>query len=121
MSMKRNVRDRWVKALRSGRYKQTTGQLGQRDKSGKESFCCLGVLAKVAAAEKSIERPVWDIDELIVVDGDAWHNDELPAAIRKQVGLTDLQQRRLVELNDDQNASFKAIADFIEKKIKVKD
>jgi hypothetical protein len=40
---KKQVRKAWVKALRSGEYKQTIGRL--RDKSG---FCCLGVLCDLA-------------------------------------------------------------------------
>ena len=37
------LKDKWIAALRSGKYKQGKGAL-QRN----ESFCCLGVLCEVA-------------------------------------------------------------------------
>ena len=48
--MDKKVKKLWVTALRSGKYKQTTGKLIRRDGS-KPSYCCLGVLAKVQGAE----------------------------------------------------------------------
>lgn len=42
--MKAEIKKLWVEALRSGEYKQTTGQL--RDNN---SFCCLGVLCNLHA------------------------------------------------------------------------
>lgn len=41
--MKEDIKDIWVKALRSGEYKQTRNYLRQGD-----SFCCLGVLCDLA-------------------------------------------------------------------------
>ncbi len=54
--MKRTIAKQWVTALRSGQYRQGTGQLRQDDK-----FCCLGVLCNlhaqahpgIAAAQKT--------------------------------------------------------------------
>lgn len=41
--MKYNVAMKWVKALRSGKYKQTDSAL--QDRNG---YCCLGVLCEIA-------------------------------------------------------------------------
>lgn len=47
------VKEEWLKALRSGEYKQGDGCL----KSGDE-FCCLGILSDIYAKEKSLQwRP----------------------------------------------------------------
>lgn len=120
--MKRALRDRWIKALRSGRYKQTTGQLGAVDtQTGKPCYCCLGVLAKVAACEKIIDTPKLSDGEMYLPEGDSARNDELPAHIRREVGLTPKQHKRLIELNDDRGYSFREIADYIEAKIKAED
>lgn len=40
--MKKSLKDRWIKALLSGEYKQGKGRL----KKG-EGYCCLGVLCEV--------------------------------------------------------------------------
>lgn len=46
--MKKKIADRWIKALLSGKYKQTKGRLhcivNLDNKKKEESFCCLGVL-----------------------------------------------------------------------------
>jgi len=44
MKMKKAVKKRWVKALRSGKYRQGEFKLCTRHKGGSK-FCCLGVLA----------------------------------------------------------------------------
>src|SRR6185369_2630794 len=46
MPMKKSVKAKWIKALRSGRYKQ--GNFTLRDKRRSETrYCCLGVLAQI--------------------------------------------------------------------------
>jgi len=42
--MKQAIAEQWIKALRSGEYKQTSGQLRAND-----GFCCLGVLCNLHA------------------------------------------------------------------------
>ena len=50
--MKKRVLTKWLKALRSGKYKQGRGALCQIDKKGNESFCCLGVLCDLYNKEQ---------------------------------------------------------------------
>lgn len=52
--MKADLKEKWVKALRSGEYEQTTGQLRYDPSfSGRRnpSYCCLGVLCEVLGAK----------------------------------------------------------------------
>lgn len=51
--MKHVIMKRWVRALRSGRYRQTTGKLRARNKAGNatNNFCCLGVLCDLYAQD----------------------------------------------------------------------
>ncbi|NBQ68164.1 MAG: hypothetical protein EBU46_04735, partial [Nitrosomonadaceae bacterium] len=42
--MKAEIKQRWLNALRSGKYKQGEGSLRQLDNEGKPQYCCLGVL-----------------------------------------------------------------------------
>ncbi|QGT54329.1 hypothetical protein b3_0085 [Synechococcus phage B3] len=48
--MKQEIKEKWVAALRSGEYQQTTGNL--RDEKG---FCCLGVLTDLYLKENGVE------------------------------------------------------------------
>lgn len=51
MRMKRTIRNRWVEALRSGKYQQATGTLTAITPAGKVGHCCLGVLTEIAVAD----------------------------------------------------------------------
>jgi hypothetical protein len=46
----KEFKDKWVKALRSGRYKQSVGRL-YRDSDN--TFCCLGVACNVAGVRRT--------------------------------------------------------------------
>ena len=50
--MKKRVLTKWLKALRSGKYKKGRGALCQIDKQGNQSFCCLGVLCDMYNKEQ---------------------------------------------------------------------
>ncbi len=54
--MKPQLKEKWIAALRSSRYKQGKGELRSSD----DLFCCLGVLCDVAGAtwfQKESDRP----------------------------------------------------------------
>ena len=104
--MRRELRDKWVKALRSGEYKQ--GRLRLRDIKT-NSYCCLGVLCMVDKAE------IRDQDR----DG-----EELSAKYLKDLNWEVETMSILTSINDGigQNPrSFLEIADWIEKNIEVTD
>lgn len=102
---------RWVKALESGRYKQTVGRL--RDNKG---YCCLGVACTVF--QKDVKGR-WDrnIFEMPVGTPDYDRCDtELPRKMMLSLGITDSVQRTLIEMNDEEKKSFKEIAAVIREK-----
>lgn len=45
--MRKEVMKKWVKALRSGKFKQGQGTLKQFNRRGQPQHCCLGVLCEV--------------------------------------------------------------------------
>jgi len=101
--MDKQIKQKWVKALRSGRYKQAYGCLYNNDKG----YCCLGVLAKVQRVP----------DE--VISGRGFLEYDLAGLA---AGLPMKSQRVLSRLNDKKDddglpagKSFKEIADYIEK------
>jgi hypothetical protein len=47
-TMNKQVKKLWLAALRSGKYKQTTGQLRYGQKRENLAYCCLGVLEDLA-------------------------------------------------------------------------
>ena len=103
-AMQPKLKKKWLKALRSGEYRQTTRKL----KSRNGAFCCLGVLCDIQGAK-------WD-----------WSSGEYSTLgmtgrppTKYRGGHTDFQE--LIYLNDgafaNKKHSFSEIADYIEKNL----
>lgn len=124
--MKQNIMKRWIKALRSGKYKQGTGTLKQYDSKGNAQHCCLGVLCELYNQEmrknkkKTIPEKIYDNDSNFSFgytrfDGSC---DGLPKSVRDWSGVKNtigqFETENLADLNDT-GRKFKTIADIIEK------
>ena len=102
---------KWLEALRSGKYRQTTGTLRRSTSSGKYSFCCIGVACNVISNRRWTNPVPDDQDSNKFRWGwDEYHNGEtgLPFLQDEVVG------EALASLNDDCGASLAEIADWIE-------
>lgn len=103
--MKKEVKAKWIKALRSDRYEQGTSALFLNG-----CYCCLGVIAKELGAV-SIEN--------VAGNGGEYLNDEW----LEKTGLSHDEQILLAEMNDGKLRyeghphDFFEIADYIEKNI----
>lgn len=113
--------EKWVAALRSGKYKQTEGALTHVEDGEPIAHCCLGVACELYVQEHPDELLVETdyVHQRRVYDG---HQTELPYKVRKWLGLrTDFGyhyteegiERSLADLNDD-GRSFEEIAGLIE-------
>ena len=131
--MRKEVMKKWVKALRSGKFKQGTGTLKQFDSKGNAQHCCLGVLCELyndsmrKSKKKTLPEKVYDNDM------DFPHGycrfggkrDDLPKEVMEWAGIdnsvgefttdnTIYSVYSLADLNDT-GRKFKTIADIIEK------
>lgn len=104
------VMELWIEALRSGEYKQTKEKL--KSKSG--GFCCLGVLCDLAAKDGG---PQWEKDRYGVWKYKGEYIGDPPDYITDYIGITYNERSRLILMNDDENKSFKKIADYIEREL----
>lgn len=106
----------WVKALRSGEYKQSEGSLKNKD-----GFCCLGVLCDLAAKDGGAG---WT-KEKNAFGNYGYKNDHdvmygaLPNHMREWLKISIEEQDKLVEMNDGrfnwtESCSFSEIANYIE-------
>jgi hypothetical protein len=111
-------RKKWLKALRSGKYEQTTGALKN---SYEDSFCCLGVLCDVY--KKDVKAGDWNGAAFVDKDG-ACTSSVPPPDVVSWVGLNcddgEYKTKKgkinwLPHLNDNSRMSFKQIANIIEK------
>ena len=114
--MKKVWATKWVKALRSGEYKQTKGVLY----NGK-GYCCLGVLCKITGEEFTYSK---EKNRYCVRGGGSnLESVLLPLHVINKVGMKSCSglwlrhEDSLSELND-QGKSFERIAAIIEENYK---
>lgn len=126
--MKKEIKEKWVKALRSGKYKQATCSL--HVKGG--GYCCLGVLTDLYLKDKGISDG-WskDVDGkscLVKLSKKGWYQLEsyLPKKVYDWAGIEGVNRpdpvvdgNSLSVLNDGNSETkkrtFKQIATLIEK------
>lgn len=104
--MKTGFKSKWLKALRSGKYKQAKGRL-RKKLNGHYGYCCLGVLYK----EINKEWP--KVTRSIGVG-------YLPKKFSEEMKLSRSKQGDLAIMNDG-GQSFSQIADWIEKNVSGRD
>lgn len=111
--MDQKLKRKWVRALRSGQYKQGDMALCSRD--GKR-FCCLGVLADVQGAtwEEAGRHGIGGLAPII--KGIEPSGDAQMLRPREAGGLRTDTLKKLAEMNDEGD-SFRVIADYIEARL----
>lgn len=111
--MKKITKQKWVNALRSGKFEQGRGRLCIDEK-----YCCLGVLAKITGNLVSGPYNMAGFGKGIVKSYSI-----LPVKNDKyaKLGLPKKDMNHLIALNDSWEYSFKKIADWIEENIETED
>lgn len=116
--MDAELKAKWVEALRGGDYDQAQTALRRGN-----SFCCLGVLCDVAKLGDWLKI---EADEDGDIDDDGYlcefspsvrDDSLLPHEILRKIGFDEDKQETCWKMNDEQNQSFAAIADWIEKNL----
>lgn len=109
--MNKKVKEKWIKALRSGKYKQT--RMGVL-RTKRNAFCCLGVLCDVVDPKSWQKKDSNAYDDHYSHQGhDTWPTN----SITGKLGITPDTVITLVKLNDDAHYSFNKIADWVEKNL----
>lgn len=103
----KKFKEKWIKALRSGKYKQDTGQL-----QTSMGYCCLGVGCRIL-------HPKMKLNSLIVLKENTKIKipNMLKGAGNKQHPQYNPIVRKLTAMNDSNNRSFNYIAAWIERNL----
>lgn len=125
--MKQDIKEKWVSALRSGKYKQGTGYLIQsRNDNEQCEYCCLGVLCDLYAKEHGFNlawnrERISDSEEINIA---SLYGTEfvLPYQVQQWAGLHDASPcveydghtEMLSELNDHDHLDFNGLANLID-------
>ena len=129
--MNKAIARRWVRALRSGKYKQGRSYLKQKTAKGDLRYCCLGVLCELYQAERARKKQ----RKLVVGAGDRVFSFKppggavdtavtgaLPLPVMRWAGmrshLGDYGDGAALTIdNDTHRKSFRRIATVIEKNV----
>ena len=107
--MDKTLKQKWVNALRSGKYKQ--GRILFRNINNE--YCCLGVLCDVSG---SIWTHHWS-DDYYIPDSNYGLMGTFISYKRDDLGLLEEHECVCIKMNDDENKSFIEIAQYIEENI----
>lgn len=117
--MNQNVKARWIEALRSGRYTQGRHLL----RSPGDKYCCLGVLCDLAVEDEvgawvdlapgAPDGQHWNLGD----SADGFSSTALTRKVMDWSGVSPLSQDALIQMNDQQGASFEEIAQYIEEEV----
>lgn len=118
--MDKELKAKWLDALRSGKYVQGRGAL----RTESDTYCCLGVLCDVVGEEwKRKPSGAWGVE---LVGGEFVESGVLTPTVRDKCGLNacnpevmlpgGVYPEALSELNDS-GMSFAEIADLIEEQL----
>lgn len=131
---KKNMKT-WIKDLRSGKYRQTEGQLCSRRDSGHKTFCCLGVATDRFLKENGYtweDNPwgIYELDDLLSDKVSNWlglsEADPIVCTIEDLPKRCNIDEDEYISLygdknvcastaNDEYRLKFKTIADRLEK------
>lgn len=116
----KQFKKRWIAALRSGKYTQGVGRLGQSN-NGKYLHCCLGVACEIVG----VPRQVISRNNMIM-SSTLLNNSEIPVILKSvENAKVTLPTKRgniytvcdkLAKMNDS-GKSFERIANYIEKNL----
>ena len=108
---KAEIKDKWLKELRSGEHKQGGGTLKSVEADGSFAYCCLGVLQEKVLGEeiKPVTRSEYLDDWLPEGDFEIYKN-------LCDIILGDFIVEKCARMNDELGMDFKEIADWLEEK-----
>jgi hypothetical protein len=107
--MDKKLKNKWVKALESGKYSQGKRAL----KNNQNEYCCLGVLLEVAGKKFTYGNTN---QQMLCGYKQKW-TGTLPTSFQKKWGIPDAVQDNCMVMNDLKGWSFKEIAKWIRKNV----
>lgn len=107
--MKKTLRQKWINALRSGKYKQASFAL--HDERG---YCCLGVLASVTGCKWYRDGETGHLSPFV---GDKSMRHRQGDYLKTDFCGLHLRTQKKLAIMNDEHKTFREIADYIEKRI----
>src|SRR6185295_18826871 len=121
--MNKEIKEKWIKALRSGEYKQGRGRM-DREEGGEHYFCCLGVLCDISNLDR---KPIPNEPHLfmytyngIAEDFNNCVGNYPPKLFSDSIRIDEDAMKVLANMNDHvepYEVDFSEIADYIQENL----
>ncbi len=105
--MDKEIKTKWVEALRSGDYEQGIGYLCRDGK-----YCCLGVLAHINGDLETSDGRCGVFGNTVY-----FYEGYLPLTLLRKYGLVPSEAEILIKMNDIGGNQFDTIAVYIEENL----
>lgn len=135
--MNEQLKNKWVSALRSGEYDQTSGYLKVRRGDGSLAYCCLGVLCELMELPHEEDMEGSGLMRFLDEETGLTSTGVLPGRVGEDLGLMGDDAPRVTEMGklsksplarfddpqgflvhqNDEGVSFPKIADWIEENL----
>jgi hypothetical protein len=112
--MRKAIKDKWLKALRSGKYEQGQGTLVS---SFGTQFCCLGVLGDVCGVSLSTMYGIGYLSLALFDRGGELSDGELSTLMVDRFGIKRSTEKKLANMNDGEGKNFRQIAAYISRNL----
>lgn len=110
--MNKEIKEKWLCALRGGKYKQGRNVLKKKNEKGEIEYCCLGVLCDIYLKNNNGK---WVQGMSYSCEG---RQNTLPNGVKDWSNFDDFRkEERLINQNDTKKENFKTIANWIEKNL----
>lgn len=118
MPLQLEFKRQYVAALRSGKYTQCRSRLRTKSLTGAVCHCGVGVACDLV--DPAGWKDTKTYDELGELTGYSCYRVEggmgsMPISIQNLIGMSDVQHKQLVLLNDIKAWTFEEIANFVER------
>lgn len=102
--MEKSIKNKWIKALKSGEYRQARGKLKRGSR-----MCCLGVLCDI------IDPKGWKKNTFYFKD--TYNNGSLSDSVLSYSKLEEEEMNHCIIMNDEDKLSFEEIAKYIKENL----
>lgn len=108
--MKAALKQKWIDALRSGKYMQGRYRLRNNFHDLVPKFCCLGVLCEVAGVPRKDDGYTSAIYPYVTIHS-------LSKDLTDKFHISTAEEGTLIAMNDELYKTFAEIADYIEENL----
>lgn len=115
--MKPELKEKWIDAMLSGEYNQTTGTLCRKDENGELCFCPMGLVLHLTNTGEWYERNEGYDIQAFRTFGEHSGGGIIDETLRKLIGIERSQMAQIIHMNDIRRLEWSDIVKYIKEAV----